>query len=145
MGLEDIRIAKKNAVERNLTLCVVKDNHVLFESCSHGISGFLQAIEELGSQFERASVADKVVGKAVALLCLYTRVEAVYANVVSRRAKEILERNGVQTEWGEQVENILDNCTPAVCPFERLAGQIEDPAEAYKKLKALRDSLKQSG
>lgn len=145
LDLEDLRVAKNRLAEKGLTLCLVKDRQVLFETASHGISGFLIATEELGERLRGASAADKVVGKAVALMCLYTRIEAVYASVISRKARELFEQNAVRAEWNELVENILSNCKPTTCPFERLAAKINDPEEAYIKLKALQDSLKQRG
>jgi thioredoxin 1 len=140
--MEDLRAAKKRLRGKGFTLCIAKGEQILFETRAHGISGFLRAIEELGERLEGASAADKVVGKAVALLCLHAGIEAMYASVMSRRAKELFEENDVQAEWGELVDNILSNCEPAACPFESLAAKITDPAEAYKKLKALQESLR---
>jgi len=143
LDVEDLTVAKKRLREGGLTLCFVRDGQTLFETSSRGISGFLKAIDELDGWLEGASAADKVVGKAVALLCLHMRIKAVYAPVMSREAKELFERSGVLAEWDLVVDNILDGCEQAPCPFERLAERISDPAEAYKKLKALQGSLGQ--
>lgn len=143
LDMEDLRIAKKHLKDEGSTLTIVKGKQILFDTASHGISGFLRAIEELGERLKGASAADKIVGKAVTLLCLYAGIEGAYASVMSREAKELFEENGIHAEWGELVGNILSNCKPATCPFEKLATEITDPSEAYKKLKALHDSLKQ--
>lgn len=143
LDMEDLRIAKKHLKEKGSTLTIVKGKQILFDTASHGISGFLRAIEELGERLNGASAADKIVGKAVAILCLPAGIEGVYASVMSREAKELFEENGIHAEWDELVGNILSNCKPATCPFEKLATEITDPSEAYKKLKALQDSLKQ--
>lgn len=140
-----MNIAKKRLGERALALCIVKDGQMLFESRSRGITGFLDATEELGSQLKGASAADRIVGRAIALLCLHSGVKAVYGSVMSRRGKELLEAYGVELACGELVENILDSCAPSVCPFESLAEEINDPAVAYKKLKALHSSVKRKG
>lgn len=142
--MEDLRIARKRLRQKNLTLSIIRGEQILFETASHGISGFLRAVEELGERLNGASAADKIVGKAVALLCLYAGIEGVYASVMSREAKELFEENAVHAEWDELVANVLGNCKSATCPFEKLATEITDPAEAYKKLKALQDSFKQS-
>jgi len=139
--MEDLRIAKNRLREKGLTLSIVKEKQILFETGSHGISGFLRAIEELGERLNKASVADKIVGKAVALLCLGAGIDVVYASVMSREAKELFEENAVYAEWNELVGNILGNSKSTRCPFERLAAKITDPSEAYKKIKALQDSL----
>ena len=141
--MEDLRIAKERLREKGLTLSIVKDKQTVFDTTSHGISGFLRAIEELGERLNGASAADKIVGKAVALLCLYAGIKGVYAMVMSIEAKELFEENVIHAEWNELVENVLSNSKSTTCPFERLAEEITDPSEAYKKLKALQDSLKQ--
>jgi|SRR5271157_360044 len=142
IDMDDLGMARERLVERDLTLCIAKQGKLLFESHSRGISGFLRAIDELGEELVGASAADKVVGKAVALLSVYGRVEALYACVLSRKAMELLKREGIHVEWNETVETILNRCEPVSCPFETAAQDIVDPEEAYKKLKALQDSLK---
>jgi len=141
--LGDLEIAKQLIEKEYLTLCIVKDEHVLFQTSSHGISGFLNAIHLLDGRLADASVADKVVGKAIALLCLYSKVRAVYGNVMSRGAKSLFEENMVRIEYDELVDSILGDCRSGKCPFEALADSISDPEEAYKKLKRLQDSLRQ--
>jgi len=139
----DLEIAKKCLQEEDLTLSVVKDAQVLFKTSSRGISGFLSAIQKLGERLRGASVADKIVGKAIALLCLYARIERVYGAVMSREAKKLFQENKIHSESEKLVESIQGNCKSATCPFEGLALGITDPEEAYKKLKALQDSLGQ--
>jgi len=143
MDMKDLTIAKKHLSGKGLTLSIVKDEHVLFETASHGISGFLSAIQQLDNRLNGASVADKIVGRAIALLCVHVKIGAVYGSVMSREAKKLFEENSVHAELGELVENILEDCRSATCPFEALAAKIMDPADAYKKLKALQDSLKE--
>jgi len=143
--MEDLEIAKEHLKDEGTTLTIVKGKQIIFDTASHGISGFLKAIEELGEGLNGASAADKIVGKAVALLCFYAGIDGVYASVMSREAKKLFEESGIHAEWDELVGNILSNCKPATCPFEKLATEITDPSEAYKKLKALQDSLEQRG
>ena len=135
--MNDLDIAKSHLQEKELTLTIVKEGSVIFETCSHRISGFLGAIEKLGDKLEGASVADRVVGKAIALLCVYARIRRVYAEILSRKAKAVFEENGVPCEWKELVETILDLNQRGVCPFEKAATDISDPEKAYVSFKAL--------
>jgi len=139
--MQDLEIAEKRLNEEGLALSVVKDGEIIFESVSHGISGFLEAVERLEEKLEGASVADRVVGKAIALLCVYAKVRAVYAVILSERAKVVLEKHAIHHELDNLVESILDMDKVGMCPFERLATEISDPAEAYERLKALQRSL----
>ncbi|MEM2250021.1 MAG: DUF1893 domain-containing protein [Candidatus Bathyarchaeia archaeon] len=140
--LEDLELAKKKLHEKSLTLVVIKDSKVLFESKAHGVYAFLEALDKFGGKMRGTSVADKVVGKAIALLCIYARVRAVYASTISIKAKQAFENYGIYFEWGELVEKILDASGKNVCPFEKAAMKIDDPKKAYGKLKALLNSLK---
>jgi hypothetical protein len=139
--MSDLDIAKSRLFEEELTLAIVKYGEVFFETGSHRISGFLGAIEQLGDRLEGASVADRVAGKAIALLCVYAKIREVYAEVLSRKAKVVFEENGIRHEWNVLVDNILNLNKSGVCPFEKATAEISDPKDAYKAFKALQESL----
>ena len=139
--MSDLDIAKSRLYEEELTLTIVKNGEVLFETHSHRISGFLGAIEKLGAILEGAAVADRVAGKAIALLCVCAKISNVYAEVLSEKAKAVFEENGIRHEWKELVDNILNLNKSQVCPFEKAAAEISDPKDAYKAFKALQESL----
>jgi thioredoxin 1 len=139
--MQDLETARKRLNEKGLTLSIVKEGEIVFETGSRGMSGLLGAIERYEDELRGASVADKVVGKAVALLCVYAEVKAVYAATLSRKAKALLEENSIGVEWDTLVPNVLDADKVAACPFEELAAEIADPKEVYRKLKALQNFL----
>jgi hypothetical protein len=139
--MRDLDVAKSRLYDENLTLAIVKKGTVLFETSSHRIAGFLGAIEQLGAKLDGASVADKVAGKAVALLCVYAGINEVYAEVLSEKAKAVFRENEIHCEWKELVKNILDLNRSSVCPFEKAAADISDPQKAYKAFIALLQSF----
>jgi len=140
--MNDLEIAKHQLHRKELTLAIVKNGEVLFETHSHRISGFLGAIEKFGDVLEGAAVADRVAGKAIALLCVYAKISDVYTEVLSEKAKAVFEENGIRHKWKALVKNILDLNKSGVCPFEKAAADISDPKDAYRKFKALQKSLK---
>jgi hypothetical protein len=143
--MEDLEIAKKRLREKKLSLSIVKDKKSIFETASHGISGFLKAIEKAGNTLENASVADTVAGKAVALLSVYSKINAIYAVTLSKKAKGVLETNNIHHEWGNLTENILNTEKSGACPFEKSVEKISNPAKAYQTLKELHNSLSRCG
>jgi thioredoxin 1 len=146
MKKQDLTLAKKHLLnEKGLTLSIAKNGEIIFEDSSRGISGFLEAIEKLGNKLEDASVADRVVGEAIALLCVYAKVRSVYAITLSKMAKAVFEKHMIYHEWDNLVENIMDANKADKCPFEKLATEISNSKEAYKRLKALQNSLKHGG
>jgi len=140
--MSDLDIAKSRLYGEKLTLIIVKNGEVLFETGSHRISGFLGAVEQLDAGLKGASVADRVAGKAIALLCVYAGIRHVYAEVLSRKAKAVFEEHGIPCEWKTLVDNILDVNRSGVCPFEKAATEISDPEKAYAAFKALLQSFK---
>lgn len=138
----DLQKAKNALNTKKLTLCIVKDGKIIFETRQHGVSGFLDAIEKSGKTLEASSVADRVAGKAIALLCAYAKVNAIYADTMSSKAQTLLKQYHVQHEWHSVVEDILNKDRSDVCPFEKLAEQMSDPAASYERLKKLQESLR---
>jgi hypothetical protein len=142
LDMIDLDIAKTELYEENLTLAIVKNNEVLFATKSHRISGFLDAIQKLGGELEGASLADRVAGKAIALLCVYAKVKEVYAEVLSRKAQVLFKEQKINVQWHELVDNVLDANKTGMCPFEKAAAEISDPEKAYRAFKRLRENLK---
>jgi hypothetical protein len=140
--MRDLDIAKSRLFKEDATLVIAGKGKVLFKTDSHRISGFLGAIEQLGAQLEGAAVADRVAGKAMALLCSYAGISEVYAKVLSRKAKAVFEEKEIPCEWNALVDNILDLNRSNVCPFEKAAAEISDPAMAYSTFKAMQSSSK---
>ena len=117
-----------------VTLSIVKEGKLLFETDSHTVLGFLRAIDVLSDDLANSSVADKVVGKAVGLLCVYAQIKSLYASTLSNSAKEVLQQNKIYYEYGVLVDSILDRQGTNICPFEHLVAGTSDPKRAYKKI-----------
>ncbi len=140
--MQDLELAKKQLYSKQLTLAIAKNGQVLFETDSHRISGFIHAIDTLDTQLKGASIADRVAGKALALLCIYAGIREVYAEVLSQKAKLLFEENNVVCEWEQLVENVLDINKTGMCPFEKAAAEISDPQVSYVAFKALLEKMK---
>ncbi|MGQ9565329.1 MAG: DUF1893 domain-containing protein [Candidatus Bathyarchaeales archaeon] len=135
--MHDLEIAKHKLQQKDLNLVIVKNGSAIFETKSPGISGLLEAIGKFDKEGLRGSfVADKVVGRAAALLCVYCEVSAVYAVILSRGGKDVLENNDVAFVFENLVSNVLNREKTDVCPFEKAVANISKPEEAYEKLKS---------
>ena len=139
--MNDLEKAKSLLIQNHLTLVIIKSGEILFETRSNRISGFLNAIEQLGKELENSAVADKVAGKAVALLCIYAGINAVYAETLSTKAKEVFEKNRITHQWKTLVDNILDQKRQKTCPFEKEAKNITSPNEAYERFNILKQRM----
>lgn len=137
----DLEIAKSRLKERDLTLVIAKENKVIFETRSQGIVGILQAIQRFGDKLIGSSVADKIVGAAAALLCVYSKVSSVFSLTISTEGIRVLKENGIIYQFQTEVPNILNNDKNDICPFEKLAVGSTNPVEAYMRLKSFAESL----
>ena len=132
---QDLELAKSKMLEEDLNLVIVKKGNVLFKTQKKGITGFLEAIEKLDKNLVAASVADKIVGVAAAMLCLYAGVASVFALTISEEGAKVLRDNNIVHRYQKTVPNILNHDKKEVCPFEKLAMTSGTPEEAYVKLK----------
>jgi len=142
--MKDLEIAKLRLKEKELTLVIVKDCNIIYETKSHGISDLLQAVEKLTSGLSSSkvnklvdsSVADRIVGRAVALLCAYCKVASIFALTISEEGRKVLENSRIRFQFEKSVKNILNFKKDDICPFEKIVAGITSPKEAYEKLKA---------
>lgn len=134
--MKDIKLAEKNLKEGNFNLVIVKDGEIIFASRLEGVKGPLKAIEELGHRAESSSVADRIVGRAVAFLFAYMGVDSVFGLIMSNGAEEVLEDNEIEFRFGETVPKILGEEEQGTCTWERVLKGVEDPKEAYKIVKS---------
>ncbi len=132
----DLEVAKRRLKEGNFNLVVAKRGKIIFESTSSGVLGLLQAIEKFGKELYESVVADRIVGRAAAMLCIYSRVNAVFAVTISEEGKRVLNENNIPCQFEECVPHILNRQRTDMCPFEKLVIDIKTPEEAYENLKS---------
>lgn len=137
-----MELARETLKDRNLSLVIAKGGRLLFDSRSWGINGLLQAVEKLKEKLHGSSVADRVVGRAAALLLASSRVKQVYALVISGEGLKVLNDNDIPVEHENLVPQILDREGKDVCPFERFSLTIRSLDEACDRLKAFAENLR---
>ncbi|MEM2896267.1 MAG: DUF1893 domain-containing protein [Candidatus Bathyarchaeia archaeon] len=130
----DLKLAKDNLIKSSLTLVIVKKGKTIFKSDSSSIVGLIKAIDIFKNELNESSIADRVVGKAVALLCAYSKAANVYAITISDGALKSLKKAGICVEFENKVPKILNKARSGICPFEKLLFEINDPELAYEKL-----------
>jgi hypothetical protein len=133
---QNLELAKIKLLEENLNLVIVKAGKIIFKTKKQGVSGFLQAVETLNLDLVGASVADKIVGVATAMLFVFSGISSVFAITISEGGIKVLEDNHIFYLFEKKVLNILNRTKNDVCPFEKLAIDSRNSKEAYLKLKS---------
>ena len=112
-----------------LVVCAKDSVHVSEES---GLASLLSLVGE--DTWIGAAAADKVVGKAAAMLLVLLRVKSLYAEVITETAKAVLEAQGIECVYGTLVERLID-ADGKVCPSELAVENVVDPSDAPAALK----------
>lgn len=142
--MDDLQVAKEKLKRGESALVFVKYSIPIYETDIGGLGGFLKAIDELGNQLSGASVADRVVGKAAALLCAHSNVVAAYAITMSESGLKVLKENNIPFEFETLIPMILNMKKTGQCPFEKLVGDTSNSDTAYSQIKQLHNTLKHS-
>ena len=103
----------------------------LLTSDARGILPPLQWLRKDPAMLAGADVSDKVVGRAAALLFAYGNVRSIWAETMSDAAIDYLSGTDIFFEYGKQVDMIMNRDGTDMCPMERRALVISDPAEAF--------------
>lgn len=117
-----------------VTIAIVNGER-LVTSNERGIKFVLGLVESGDDILNGASIADKVVGRAAALLMVKGGVKEVYAEVLSIPAQEVFLKYGVECEYKTLVQGIINRKGDGQCPMEKAVLGIDSPSEAAKVLR----------
>lgn len=129
---DDLECARELLLGGGCTLAAVRGDQSLM-SQARGVRPLLSLIGE-GKDLEGFSVADKVVGKAPALLYATLRPRAVYAPVMSEDGARVLREHGIEASCDELVPRILNRRGDGQCPMDASVNGVEDPRSALEAI-----------
>jgi len=135
--MEAIDLARSLLEEEKWNLVIVKGGQVLFNSRERGIAPFFQAVQSMGASLHNAVVADRIMGSAVAMLCLHARITSIYAGIASQGAIDMLKRQGVIISNKSTVPYIYNYDGTDLCPFEKLAKSCQGSSQLFAALRPL--------
>lgn len=133
--MTDLELAIGMFHAQEASFVLVNDGHALAQGTRDGIGELLEALETLGSSVHGASLADKIVGKAVAMVAVYGGLSAVYSPLASEAARSMLARHHIDLKADRIVPLILNRRNDGPCPMERLTMPLEEPKDAVVALK----------
>jgi len=130
----DLERAKEILLNGKYTFVLLKDGEIIKTSHKKGVIPFMKIIRENDQMLENAVIADKVIGKAAALLAAGRKTKAVYAVVMSQKAKEVFEDHSIFYQFNHCVDYIKNRDKSDQCPMEKLTRELEDPHVAYQRI-----------
>ena len=140
--LQDAKLLMKR---EEAVIVVVKDGRQ-WTSHKNGIAPLMELLSENPDFLRGASVLDRVVGRAAAMLMEHGGVARLHALLVSEPAMSTLDRSGIAYTFEERTPYIENRDRTGQCPMESASLEIDDPAEAYailgKKIAGMRSAQK---
>ena len=131
---DDAELSRATLLSAEGATCVAIRNGDTMITRERGVKPLLHWISESRS-FEGWSVADKVVGKAPALLYVQLKPAVVYAIAMSETARNILLANGIARGCEDMVPFIMNRAGGGQCPMDASVTNISDPREAERAIR----------
>ncbi len=129
---------------KGLSLLIYRGREAIYSSSEGGVMPLLRAVDLIGLEGLRGSVvADKVIGKAAALLIIYFQASEAHAILISSQAREVFLKRGLKHSYRRETPHILNRDGSDICPFEKLVMDITEPEEAYRRISAQTSEARQ--
>lgn len=118
-------------LKENHTIVIYKSDASVIVSDDRGVAPLMKLLNEDKEQLRDSMIADKVIGKAAALLMVYAGVKEVFTPTISVPAVEVFEKHNVKITYDKVVERIINRTGDGLCPMESLCLNVENPEEAF--------------
>ncbi len=131
--MTDIEKAREMLKNADYTCVLCRDN-VVYTSEKRGVVPVFEKLEQK-TDLKDFSAADKVVGKAAAMLFHLAGISVLYGEIMSSAAKEYLEKTDIEFSYGVLTDRIINRTGDGLCPMETAVSGISDPDEGLKAIK----------
>ena len=116
--MNNIELVKEKLYETNASLVVLYSNGEYTEYYQNRINDIKDILQENKFALKGAVIADKVIGKVASSILCVAGVKEIYADVISKYAVPVLEKNKVKYEYKNLVNYIQNNSKDGMCPME---------------------------
>ncbi len=136
--MDDLKIAEKTLKSQNANFVLVKDSKPIIITDSPGLEGPISAASSHPQEAVGSAVADRIVGKAAALLYAYMRIDSAFALTISREGQKVLEEYGIKNKSEKVIPHIIGRDGKNICIFEKAVDGIDNLEKAYQTLKKMK-------
>jgi len=133
--LKDIALAQNVITNEDVSVVVVDYGKIWRKKKGQDIRPFLEVIEEMGDEIHGSVIGDRILGRASALLCRYSKVRAVYSPQATKTAIALLIMGSIPAQVDKLIPFIKNREGSGLCPFEKMLEKIYEPKKAYNLLK----------
>lgn len=127
-------IRAKEIMETHNFTCVLCKDDIMYTSSERGVKPLLNFIEN-NINCAGLCAADKIVGKAAAMLYVLLGVDEVYADVMSEAGIKMLNEHNIKPYYNTSVKSIRNRKNTGICPMEETVQFLSIPEEGLKAIK----------
>ena len=124
--MDNLLLAKKYLHDNDLKLVVMRNGEPLASSFDRGIKPIYDVYTKEIHHLEGAYIADRVTGKAAAMLLAEAGVKGLYTDLISDAAIEVLDEYPILVEYKKRVPYILNREGNDMCPIEKISRGVQD-------------------
>lgn len=110
-----------------------KNKEEILRKQGKGVRPLFEVIDSSFDDLLGATVGDRMVGRASALLCIYSNVSSVFAYRATHEAVKLLEKHGIEVLVEETIERIAGRDGTG-CIFEKMLTGIDEPELAFQRI-----------
>ena len=125
----------KSLLHTSASTIAVVSNGEVFTSQERGVKPLLHLLTEKKGFLKGSSVADKVIGKAAALLMVLGEIKEVHTLIISEPAIKVFEKYSIPCYYDKKVERIVNRTGDGLCPMETQCLDVDNPMDAFTKIK----------
>ncbi|HHZ03305.1 MAG TPA: DUF1893 domain-containing protein [Tissierellia bacterium] len=140
--MKDIDIAVELLKKNNFTLVVVKEGKVIFSSYDKGINPLYTVLREQKEDLKGASIADRVTGKAAAMLCSYAEIKELKTELISVNAINVLKEANIKYDYVQITPYIKNRDQTGMCPVETLTLKANNIEELLIEIEKFLENIK---
>jgi hypothetical protein len=129
--MSDLEKAKNLLKDKQYSFVALAKGNILKTSHKRGVIPLMEMIRDNRDMMQGAVIADKVIGKAAALLAVAYKVKQVYTEILSQQAKKVLDQYSIFYQYERCVDYIQNRSKSGQCPMEKLTKDTDDPKTAY--------------
>lgn len=129
-----LEIVKQKLYEKKASLVVLYANGECKEYYQNRINDIKDILKENKLVLKDAVIADKVIGKVAASVLTVAGVKEIYADVMSKYAVPVLEKNNIKYEYKTLTEYVINNAKTGMCPMENKYKDEQDINRIYNEM-----------
>lgn len=132
--MTNLEKVKEKLYSTKASLVVLYSNGEIKEYYQNRINDIKDILRGNENALKGAIIADKVIGKLAGSILTASGVKEIYADVMSKYALPVLEKNNIKYEYKNLVEYIQNNDKTGMCPMENRYKDETNIIKIYKEI-----------